>query len=196
MTIDPRHASRQYPSSRMVLVAALVLAMTVSACKSKPPVREPSPEPVRTEPRTVSSDPMEVATVTPQQEVSNANLSTEERAAREALEREGMVIYFEYDSSLIKPEVLPLLASHARYLNRFRNTVARLEGHTDERGSREYNIGLGERRAQAVRKALELQGVAGTQLGTVSYGEERPAALGSNEGSYSRNRRVEIHYAQ
>ena len=70
----------------------------------------------------------------------------------------------------------------------------RLEGHADERGSREYNIGLGERRGQAVRRALALQGVAETQLSTVSYGEERPVEAGSTEQAYSKNRRVEIVY--
>ena len=68
----------------------------------------------------------------------------------------------------------------------------RLEGHTDERGSREYNIGLGERRAQTVRRALLLQGVKESQVTTVSYGEERPVAEGSNEAAYSQNRRVEL----
>ena len=70
----------------------------------------------------------------------------------------------------------------------------RLEGHTDERGTREYNIGLGERRAQTVRRALLLQGVAETQVATVSYGEERPAAAGSDEVAWAQNRRVEIVY--
>ena len=70
----------------------------------------------------------------------------------------------------------------------------RLEGHTDERGSREYNIGLGERRSQAVRRALMLQGVGATQISTVSYGEERPAATGSDEEAWGMNRRVEIVY--
>jgi peptidoglycan-associated lipoprotein len=72
----------------------------------------------------------------------------------------------------------------------------RLEGHTDERGSREYNIGLGERRAQAVRRALLLQGAGEVQLSTVSYGEERPAAAGSDEAAWTKNRRVEIVYLQ
>jgi len=72
----------------------------------------------------------------------------------------------------------------------------RLEGHTDERGSREYNIGLGERRAQTVRRALLVQGVAEAQITTVSYGEERPAVEGSDEAAYAQNRRVELVYAQ
>jgi peptidoglycan-associated lipoprotein len=72
----------------------------------------------------------------------------------------------------------------------------RLEGHTDERGSREYNIGLGERRALSVRRYLLLQGVSSDQLTTVSYGEERPAVLGSNEQAWAQNRRVELVYRQ
>jgi peptidoglycan-associated lipoprotein len=71
----------------------------------------------------------------------------------------------------------------------------RLEGHTDERGAREYNIGLGERRAQAVRRAFSLNGIADTRLATVSYGEEQPAAMGSDEASLKLNRRVELVYA-
>ena len=86
------------------------------------------------------------------------------------------------------------MAAHARYLAANPTVRVRLEGHTDERGSREYNIGLGERRAQAVRRALLLQGATETQLSTVSYGAERPAAAGSNEAAWAQNRRVEIVY--
>lgn len=106
------------------------------------------------------------------------------------------VIYFEYDSSEIRSEYLDVVAAHAAYLIKYPTTKVRLEGHTDERGSREYNIGLGERRAQAVRRALASQGVADTQIATVSYGEERPAAPGSDEAAYSQNRRVELAYSQ
>ena len=91
------------------------------------------------------------------------------------------VVYFEYDSSEIRAEYLEVVAAHAAYLAKYPNARVRLEGHTDERGSREYNIGLGERRAQTVRSALMLQGVADSQIATVSYGEERPAVEGSGE---------------
>jgi peptidoglycan-associated lipoprotein len=87
-----------------------------------------------------------------------------------------------------------MLSAHARYLASDPNLSIRLEGHTDERGSREYNIGLGENRAQSVRQILLLQGVSAAQLSTVSYGEERPAAFGSDEESYGLNRRVELVY--
>lgn len=104
------------------------------------------------------------------------------------------VIYFDFDSSSIRPEYASLITSHAKFLAGTPSIRIRLEGHTDERGSREYNIGLGERRGQAVRRALLLQGVAEAQLSTVSYGEERPAVAGSDEQAYALNRRVEIVY--
>jgi peptidoglycan-associated lipoprotein len=106
------------------------------------------------------------------------------------------VIYFEYDSSEIRSEYLDVVAAHAAYLVKYPTAKVRLEGHTDERGSREYNIGLGERRSQAVRRALASQGVADTQIATVSYGEERPAVPGSDDSAYAQNRRVELAYSQ
>lgn len=102
------------------------------------------------------------------------------------------VIYFDFDSYEIQPQYRDLITAHARNLAAGSTVRVRLEGHTDERGSREYNIGLGERRAQAVRRALMLQGGGDGQLVTVSYGEERPAQGGSDESAWSRNRRVEI----
>ena len=104
------------------------------------------------------------------------------------------VIYFEFDSSDIKSEFVDVIAAHGRFLAGNASIRLRLEGHSDERGTREYNIGLGERRAQAVKRALALQGVQDSQVATVSYGEERPAAAGSDDNAYSKNRRVEIVY--
>jgi peptidoglycan-associated lipoprotein len=105
-----------------------------------------------------------------------------------------LVVYFEFDRSEIRAEFNDLLAAHGRYLAANANAQVRLEGHADERGSREYNIGLGERRAQAIRQILLLQGATAGQLSTVSYGEERPAVFGSDEESYGLNRRVGIVY--
>jgi len=104
------------------------------------------------------------------------------------------VIYFAFDKADVDEASRALLAEHARYLADNPGREVRLEGHTDERGSREYNIGLGERRAQAVRQILMLDGVSAAQISTVSYGEERPAALGSDEEAWSLNRRVELVY--
>lgn len=104
------------------------------------------------------------------------------------------IIYFDFDSAAIRPEYSESIAAHAANLVEDPSLMIRLEGHTDERGSREYNIGLGERRAQAVRQALMLQGVSASQISTVSYGEERPAVTGSDEEAWAMNRRVEIVY--
>ena len=104
------------------------------------------------------------------------------------------VIYFEYDSDAILPEDQELIAAHASYLSAHPEQMVTLEGHADERGSPEYNIALGDRRAQAVKRAFELQGVAAQQITVVSYGEEKPAAEGHSEAAYRLNRRVEIVY--
>lgn len=105
-----------------------------------------------------------------------------------------MVIYFDFDQSDLRTEYSDLLARHAASLSNNRRSSVRLEGHTDERGSREYNIGLGERRSQSVRRLLLIQGASADQISTVSFGEERPAAFGSDEDSHQLNRRVEITY--
>jgi peptidoglycan-associated lipoprotein len=106
------------------------------------------------------------------------------------------VIYFEFDSSVVKEEYVEVLKAHAQYLSEHPGTKVILEGHTDKRGSREYNIALGERRAQAVEKLLLLQGVSPSQIQIISFGEERPAAFADDEESYSLNRRVEILYSE
>jgi len=104
----------------------------------------------------------------------------------------GATVRFDYDSSEIKAEYAPIITAQAKRLSADRHLALRLEGNTDERGSAEYNIALGERRAQAVKKALMLQGANENQLSTVSYGEERPVADGHDEASWAQNRRVDI----
>lgn len=106
------------------------------------------------------------------------------------------IVYFDFDRSEIRPEYRELIDQHAQYLVDNPDSRVRLEGHTDEKGSREYNIGLGERRAQSVRQIMMLQGVSAGQLSTVSYGEERPAVLGSDEEAWDLNRRVELVYGR
>ena len=104
------------------------------------------------------------------------------------------VVYFDFDSAEIRSDSRPVVEAHARYLVENPAAAVILEGHTDERGTREYNIGLGERRADAVRQLMIAYGVAVTQIQVVSYGEERPAVSGQDESSYAQNRRVEITY--
>jgi len=104
------------------------------------------------------------------------------------------VIYFEFDSASIRAEDRAAIQAHAEYLGKNAGAAVVLEGHTDERGSREYNIALGERRAKAVRQLLLFQGAVASQIQTVSYGEETPAAIGHDEDAWQQNRRVEITY--
>ncbi|GGE42048.1 peptidoglycan-associated lipoprotein [Halopseudomonas oceani] len=111
--------------------------------------------------------------------------------SEEAALRAITTFYFEYDSSELKPEAMRALDVHAKDLKSAGNRVV-LEGHTDERGTREYNMALGERRAASVQRYLVLQGVSPAQLELVSYGEEKPAAMGSTEEAMAQNRRVEL----
>ena len=104
-------------------------------------------------------------------------------------------IYFEFDSYEVKAADRELIQAHARYLAQNPGEKVVLEGHTDERGTREYNIALGERRAKAVTQLLLLQGVAQSQIDMISFGEERPVAMGHDESAWSLNRRVELLYS-
>jgi peptidoglycan-associated lipoprotein len=104
------------------------------------------------------------------------------------------LVFFDYDSYVLKPEAQPIIEAHAKFLRANGQRRVALEGHTDERGGREYNLALGQRRAEAVRRALGLLGVGDGQLEAVSFGKEKPAANGSGESVWSQNRRVEISY--
>jgi peptidoglycan-associated lipoprotein len=104
------------------------------------------------------------------------------------------IIYFDFDKYDLRDEYTEIVARHALQLADNPGTTVRLEGHTDNRGSREYNIGLGERRAQTVRRMLLIQGASTNQVQTVSFGEERAAAFGETEEDHQLNRRVEIKY--
>jgi len=104
-------------------------------------------------------------------------------------------VYFDYDSFVIRDEFKPMLEAHARYLNGNRAARLTLQGHTDERGSREYNIALGQKRADAVKRTLTLQGVQESQIETVSFGKEKPRNLGHDEAGWAENRRVDLLYA-
>lgn len=105
------------------------------------------------------------------------------------------VFYFEFDSSEIREDDRSIIEAHGTYLARHPGVTVTLEGHTDERGSREYNLALGEQRAKAVRRLILLMGASEDQVQVVSYGEERPAVEGHDEGAWQLNRRVEIIYS-
>ena len=112
-------------------------------------------------------------------------------AGQAPLER---VIYFDYDQAELRPEFLEIVAQHGRFLAQNPDGRVRLEGHTDERGAREYNIGLGEARAKTIARMLQIQGVSSAQTRTVSYGEELPVDDSHNNDAWAKNRRVNIIY--
>ncbi|MBC7434751.1 MAG: peptidoglycan-associated lipoprotein Pal [Bdellovibrionales bacterium] len=106
----------------------------------------------------------------------------------------GRVVYFDYDSFIIKPDSQALIESHARFIKSAPGRKVVIEGNTDERGGREYNLALGQKRAEAVRRALGLLGVGDNQVEAVSFGKEKPAEPGMNEEAFAKNRRAEIAY--
>jgi peptidoglycan-associated lipoprotein len=168
------------------LMLIVMSGLALAACKSKPPTL-----PDASNPPEESGAQTGATTDSSVERGPDAN-----QALLDSAKQSGTIIYFDYDRAEIKPEFVPIVTAHAKYLNASNGNKVRLEGHSDERGSREYNIGLGERRAQAVRRALMLQGVTETQITTVSYGEERPAVQGSDESAYAKNRRVELVYGR
>lgn len=123
-----------------------------------------------------------------------ASVSAERSAAGIGPVGTPHVVYFDYDSFVIRAEAKPIIESHARFLQANKQRKASLEGHTDERGGREYNLALGQKRAEAVQRALVLLGVPEQQVEAVSYGKEKPAEEGANEAAWAKNRRVEFKY--
>ena len=111
-----------------------------------------------------------------------------------ALPAGSRIVYFDYDSFIIKPEFQSVIEAQARFIKSDKARKIGIEGHTDERGGREYNLALGQKRADAVRSALSLLGVAEAQMESVSFGKEKPAAQGSDEAAMAKNRRAEINY--
>jgi peptidoglycan-associated lipoprotein len=104
------------------------------------------------------------------------------------------VVYFDYDSYAIKAEAQPTVEAQAKFLRGDKSRKVSIEGHTDDRGGREYNLGLAQKRSEAVKKSLTLLGVSEAQIEAVSLGKEKPAVSGSDEAAYAKNRRVEFNY--
>ena len=167
------------------LAALLLAAAALAGCSSTPlndvPVENKSAQPTTTAPPAAQS---QVAPVT-----TGADQGTDQGPRNVA-----RIIYFDFDSNVIKPEYQSIIDGHARFLKANPSRHIFIEGHTDERGSREYNLALGQRRAEAVRNALKLLGVVDTQLEAVSFGKEKPVDPASNEEAWAKNRRAEIAY--
>ena len=165
------------------LTPAMIIALTLTACKTTPEaVPEPTPEP---EPTT---DVDTKAAPDPHDYTDSRNFDNPESLLSKR------VIYFDFDKSTVRPEYRGIVSAHAAYAAAHSSARVTLEGHADERGTREYNLGLGERRGNAVMGLMSAQGARGSQLVVVSYGEERPTCRVSDDHCWSQNRRVEIVY--
>jgi len=131
------------------------------------------------------------STVEPVNSLANENAPAGPANIEKNIEK---IVYFDYDSFIIKPEFQSTIEAHAQYLKSNSRAKISLEGHTDERGGREYNLALGQKRADAVRQSLTLLGVSTSQIETVSFGEEKPAVQGADESAFAKNRRAEFFY--
>ena len=169
-------------------LAALALALAISGCSSvnlddkKAPVE--TAKPTQLEP-----DAQAGANGGAQSQVTSVDLDKNNAAAQSKLPH---VVYFDFDSYVVKDEYRPVIEAHAKQLAANRAKKLTVEGHTDERGGSEYNLALGQKRAESVVKQLELLGVKDNQLEAVSFGKERPAVQGSDEEAWAKNRRAEL----
>lgn len=165
---------------RLLTLSALTVAVAVGCSKK---VKETPPPPPPAETTQTPPPPAPSGAYTPADLDSDACL----------IQR---TVYFDLDKDLVKPEFAAIMNCHAKYLRDRPSARLRLEGNADERGSREYNLGLGERRGNAVSSALQANGGSASQLTVISYGEERPVCNESNEACWSKNRRVELIYTE
>lgn len=133
------------------------------------------------------------ASVAPASAVATVDLAANARAQEDAaLAKVGRIVYFDFDSFVVKDEFRPVVEAHAKALAARKERRMSIEGHTDERGGREYNLALGQKRAEAVARQLALLGVTDKQIEAVSYGKERPADNGHDEAAWAKNRRAEL----
>jgi peptidoglycan-associated lipoprotein len=175
--------------AQQALVASAVAAI-LAGCSSVPLDDKKTPVETRT-PTAVTPGAGAGAGGTSQSQVTSVDLTKNANAAQSNLPR---VVYFDFDSFVVKDEFRPTIDAHAKVLGGDRKKKLAIEGHTDERGGREYNLALGQKRAEAVAKSLALLGAQDAQLEAVSFGKERPAAQGSDEAAWAKNRRAELTY--
>lgn len=181
------------------LILAVSAAAMLAACSSTPDASKP------VEDRTTGS-----TSATPNPGTSTSGVGTNPGTNGSTLQGSAIAsnplkdprsplsrreIYYDYDSFVVKDEYKPLLEAHAAYLKNNRNARIKVEGNTDERGSREYNLALGQKRSESVKRVLTLLGVNDAQIETVSFGEEKPRNPGNTEAAYSENRRCDLLYA-
>ena len=166
-------------------ILALTMALTLASCQTTPEPVDETPPPVEKE---TAPEVVTKAAPDPRDYTDARNFDNSESLLSKR------VIYFDFDKSTVRPEYRSIVAAHADYLASSSSARTTLEGHADERGTREYNLGLGERRGNAVMGIMSAQGARGNQQVVVSYGEERPTCRVSDGDCWGQNRRVEIVY--
>ena len=165
----------------VIAVLVIALAVAVTGCKKKMP-KEEAPPPA----------PPKVEEVAPPAPDTTGQAARERQATMDADRARIVTVYFDYDKSDIRPEQRDRITTNAEIFRRWTDWPVSIEGHCDERGTVEYNLALGERRALAAKQALVAAGIEGARLSTVSYGEERPADPGHDETAWGKNRRAEF----
>jgi peptidoglycan-associated lipoprotein len=177
------------------IISGLTLAVLLAACSSTPTSEQAG---AKVEDRSATTQKPVVITDTPvkpaftQPQTSDSLAGSPLKDPKNILSKRS--IFFDYDSNQVKEEFRPLVAAHAQYLSQNRNAKMIIQGNTDERGSREYNLALGQRRADAVKQMMTVLGAEASRVETVSFGEEKPRMEGSSEAAYAANRRADIVY--
>ncbi|MDO8311200.1 MAG: peptidoglycan-associated lipoprotein Pal [Sideroxyarcus sp.] len=166
------------------LITSAVFAIAISGCASTP---SPDANSVSAPPKAVSG-----ANTAPVAAPPPTSIDPRQQAGSVLAKRS---IYFDYDSYAVKPEYQDIVAAHAKFLSSRKDLKVMLEGHADERGSREYNLALGQRRSEAVFKVITMTGGLKDNLEAVSFGKEKPVAIGHDESAWKQNRRVDIRYS-
>lgn len=189
----PRNLFRVAASISIVTAALFVAACSSTPTKEQPGAtvedRSPQQPAMKDKPIVVDTAPVKPG------QVGDGTALSGDAALRDPKNiLSKRVIYFDFDSNTVKEEFRPLVAAHAKYVAGNGKAKMIIQGHADERGSREYNLALGQRRSDAVKQMMAVLGAEGGRVETVSYGEEKPAVQGTGEAAYAQNRRAEIVY--
>lgn len=183
-TITPRTVS---------LLSATLLALLLTACGSQPPAPEQNPSGVESRnPSVIETTPIPPVTATPGEGIDPLSMKALKDPNSPLSKRS---IYFDFDSYVVKDEYQPLLVAHSKFLAAHANMKILIQGNADERGSREYNLALGQKRSDAIKKALSLLGTSESQMESVSLGEEKPTCTEATEECWGKNRRGDILYS-
>jgi peptidoglycan-associated lipoprotein len=199
-TTPPLKAARRLPSRAGLGASALAIALLALAGCSSPVKLDQNTAAVPVETRNVTpaapGNASGTASGVGQSNVAMVDLTSKQAPAAQAASDVPRVVYFDFDSYVVRDEFRNVIEGNAKLLSTDRKKRVLIEGHTDERGGSEYNLALGQRRAEAVARSLSLLGVQDGQLEPVSFGKERPVATGSDESAWAKNRRAELKERQ